>query len=82
MFRNPPSDYAARLIEHCGLKSLQIGGARVSEQHGNFIVNVGGATAEDIENLIHKVQMSVQHKTGICLRPEVRIIGEYANTHE
>lgn len=82
VFRNPPNDYAARLIEQCGLKGLQIGGARVSEKHGNFIVNVGGATAEDIENLINKVQVSVQHKTGICLHPEVRIIGEYANTHE
>jgi UDP-N-acetylenolpyruvoylglucosamine reductase len=46
VFRNPPSDYAARLIEQCGLKGLQIGGARVSEKHGNFIVNVGGATAD------------------------------------
>ncbi|MDQ3267383.1 MAG: UDP-N-acetylenolpyruvoylglucosamine reductase, partial [Pseudomonadota bacterium] len=82
VFRNPPSNYAARLIEQCGLKGLQIGGARVSEKHGNFIVNMGEATAEDIENLINKVQASVQHKTGICLHPEVRIIGEYANTHE
>jgi UDP-N-acetylmuramate dehydrogenase len=82
VFRNPPNDYAARLIEQCGLKSLQIGGARVSEQHANFIVNVGGATAADIENLIHEVQASVQQKTGICLHPEVRIIGEYASTHE
>jgi len=82
VFRNPPSDYAARLIEQCGLKGLQIGGARVSEKHGNFIVNVGGATAEDIENLINKVRVSVQHKTGIDLHPEVRIIGEYTSTHE
>jgi UDP-N-acetylmuramate dehydrogenase len=82
VFRNPPNDYAARLIEQCGLKSLQIGGARVSEQHANFIVNVGGATAANIENLINEVQASVQQKTGICLHPEVRIIGEYASTHE
>lgn len=82
VFRNPPNDYAARLIEQCGLKSLQIGGARVSEQHANFIVNVGGATAADIENLITEVQALVQHKTGICLHPEVRIIGEHASTHE
>lgn len=82
VFRNPPSDYAARLIEQCGLKGLQIGGARVSEKHGNFIVNTGGATAEDIENLINKVQASVQQKTGVRLHPEVRIIGEYANIHE
>lgn len=82
VFRNPPNDYAARLIEQCGLKGLQIGGARVSEKHANFIVNVGEATAADIENLINKVQASVQQKTGVCLHPEVRIIGEYANTHE
>jgi UDP-N-acetylenolpyruvoylglucosamine reductase len=82
VFRNPPGDYAARLIEQCGLKGLQIGGARVSEKHGNFIVNVGGATAEDIENLINEVRTRVQHKTSICLYQEVRIIGEYANTHE
>lgn len=82
VFRNPPNDYAARLIEQCGLKGLQIGGARVSEKHANFIVNVGGATAADIENLINKVRANVQQKTGVCLHPEVRIIGEYANTHE
>ncbi len=82
VFRNPPNDYAARLIEQCGLKNLQIGGACVSEQHANFIVNVGGATAADIEHLINEVQARVQLKTGICLHPEVRIIGEYANTHE
>jgi UDP-N-acetylmuramate dehydrogenase len=82
VFRNPPNDYAARLIEQCGLKNLQIGGARVSEQHANFIVNVGGATAADIENLINEVQARVQHKAGICLHQEVRIIGEYASTHE
>ncbi|MFZ1810953.1 MAG: UDP-N-acetylmuramate dehydrogenase [Candidatus Nitrotoga sp.] len=82
VFRNPPNDYAAHLIEQCGLKGLQIGGARVSEKHANFIVNVGGATAADIEKLINKVQVIVQHKTGIGLHQEVRIIGEYANTHE
>ncbi|MCE9550456.1 MAG: UDP-N-acetylmuramate dehydrogenase [Betaproteobacteria bacterium] len=82
VFRNPPNDYAARLIEQCGLKGLQIGGARVSEQHANFIVNVGGATAADIENLINEVQARVQQQTGICLHQEVRIIGQYASNHE
>ena len=76
VFRNPPHDYAARLIESCGLKGRQIGGARVSEKHANFIVNVGNATAADIENLINEVQMVVQQRTGIELHPEVRIIGE------
>ncbi len=76
VFRNPPDDHAARLIEQCGLKGRQIGGARVSEQHANFIVNMGGATAADIENLINEVQTTVKEKTGIKLHPEVRIVGE------
>jgi len=76
VFRNPPSDYAARLIELCGLKGKQIGGAQVSEKHANFIVNTGDATAADIENLIKEVQTVVQRNTRICLHPEVRIIGE------
>lgn len=76
VFRNPPGDHAARLIEQCGLKGRQIGGARVSEKHANFIVNTGGATAADIENLINEVQAVVQQNTGIELHPEVRIIGE------
>lgn len=79
VFRNPPGDHAARLIESCGLKGRQIGGARVSEKHANFIVNMGGATAADIENLINEVQAVVQQKTGIELHPEVRIIGEASN---
>ena len=78
VFRNPPGDYAARLIEQCGLKGRQIGGARVSEKHANFIVNVGDATAADIENLINEVQAVVGKNTGIRLHPEVRIVGEAA----
>jgi UDP-N-acetylmuramate dehydrogenase len=78
VFRNPPGDYAARLIESCGLKGRQIGGARVSEKHANFIVNLGDATAADIENLINEVQITVEKKTGIRLHPEVRIVGEAA----
>lgn len=76
VFRNPPGDHAARLIESCGLKGRQIGGAKVSEKHANFIVNTGGATAADIENLINGVQVTVENKTGIRLHPEVRIVGE------
>jgi len=76
VFRNPPGDHAARLIEQCGLKGKQIGGAQVSEKHANFIVNTGGATAADIENLINEVQVAVLQQTGIRLHPEVRIIGE------
>ncbi len=76
VFRNPPGNHAARLIEQCHLKGRQIGGARVSDKHANFIVNVGGATATDIENLIHEVREIVAQQTGITLHPEVRIIGE------
>ncbi len=76
VFRNPPGDHAARLIQECGLKGKQIGGAQVSEKHANFIVNTGAATAADIENLINEVQEVVRQKTGIKLHPEVRIIGK------
>lgn len=77
VFRNPPGDHAARLIEHCGLKGRAIGGARVSEKHANFIVNAGGtARAADIEALIDVVRGTVLATTGIALEPEVRIVGE------
>lgn len=77
VFRNPPKDHAARLIEQCGLKGKRIGGAQVSEKHANFIVNTGDATAADIENLIAEVKETVLKQTGIALHPEVRIIGEH-----
>jgi UDP-N-acetylmuramate dehydrogenase len=76
VFRNPPGDYAARLIERCGLKGRCIGGACVSEKHANFIVNVGTATAADIEALINTVRDAVQRDTGIVLEREVHIVGE------
>lgn len=76
VFRNPPGDYAARLIESCGLKGRQIGQAQVSEKHANFIVNLGGASASDIEALIELVQQTVETQTGVRLQPEVRIIGD------
>ena len=76
VFRNPPGDHAARLIEQCGLKGNRIGGAQVSEKHANFIVNTGNATAADIENLIREVQNTVAQKAGVSLQCEVRIVGE------
>lgn len=76
VFRNPPGDHAARLIEHCGLKGVRIGGAQVSEKHANFIVNTGNATATDIERLIEHVENSVEARTNVRLMREVRIIGE------
>jgi len=79
VFRNPPNDHAARLIEACGLKGLARGGARVSEKHANFIVNPkGAARAADIEWLIETVRGTVQARTGVELMPEVRIVGDAA----
>lgn len=76
VFRNPEGDHAARLIEACGLKGCQIGEAEVSEKHANFIVNKGGATASQIEELITYVRRAVIDKQGVELQTEVRIIGE------
>ncbi len=76
VFRNPPNDYAARLIESCGLKGMCLGGACVSEKHANFIVNTGMACAADIEQLIQMVQHRVLDETGVELQTEVRIIGD------
>ena len=75
VFRNPPGDFAARLIESCALKGVNIGGAQISPRHANFIVNTGGATAADIESLIDMVQTTVRLRTGVELVREVRIVG-------
>ena len=77
VFRNPPGDFAARLIEATGLKGFAIGGAEVSTMHANFIVNASGtATANDIETLITTVQARVAEATGVQLIREVRIVGD------
>ena len=76
VFRNPPNDHAARLIDACGLKGRKIGGASVSEKHANFIINEGNATSLDIETLIKLVKTTVYEKYSIQLTPEVRILGE------
>ncbi|MFN7098585.1 MAG: UDP-N-acetylmuramate dehydrogenase [Gammaproteobacteria bacterium] len=75
VFRNPPGNYAARLIEQSGLKGVQVGGAQVSEKHANFIVNTGTATAKDIESLIQLVQSEVLAKQHITLIQEVHFLG-------
>jgi UDP-N-acetylmuramate dehydrogenase len=75
IFRNPSKEQSAgALIDRCGLKGLRVGGARVSEMHANFIVNSGGATARDVQNLIELVQRRVEQRTGIHLEPEIRVI--------
>lgn len=77
VFRNPPDNYAAKLIELCQLKGKRIGGAVVSEKHANFIINHEGmASANDIENLIQFVQNTVYEKTNTPLIREVHILGD------
>ena len=77
VFRNPPGDHAARLIESCGLKGHVRGGARISERHANFIVNPHGvARAADIEALIDHARAVVYEKCGVELVAEVKIVGE------
>jgi UDP-N-acetylmuramate dehydrogenase len=78
VFRNPPGDHAARLIETAGLKGHSIGGAEVSEKHANFIINSNNATATDVEELIEHVRQAVIEKHGVELVHEVRIVGEVA----
>ncbi len=76
VFRNPPGDHAARLIEAAGLKGLRQGAAEVSQLHANFIVNHGGATAEDVLTLMRRVQAIIEQRNGIKLVPEVLMMGE------
>lgn len=76
VFRNPPGAHAAHLIETAGLKGFAIGDAQVSTKHANFFINRGQARAADLEQLIEHVQATVERLHGICLIPEVRIVGE------
>lgn len=74
VFKNPPGEAAARLIERVGAKGWQMGGAQVSSVHANFIINRGGARARDVLSLMARVQKAVEEATGIWLEPEVRVI--------
>jgi UDP-N-acetylmuramate dehydrogenase len=76
VFRNPEGDYAARLIEACGLKGVCEGAACVSDKHANFIINTGGATAQEVETLIERVANTVAEKHSVQLQCEVHIVGE------
>lgn len=75
-FKRPKGYFAGTLIDKTGLKGLKVGGAMVSDKHAGFVVNVGGATAEDVLNLIDEVKRRVHDAHGVILNPEVRIIGE------
>ena len=77
IFKNPPGEYAGRLIEAAGLKGKRIGGAMISEQHANFIVNVGAATASDVKRLMDEVADTVWRARAIRLIPEIKLVGEW-----
>jgi UDP-N-acetylmuramate dehydrogenase len=76
-FKNPPGDFAGRLIEAAGLKGHRIGQAMISPVHANFIINLEGATAQDIHALITLAQENVKDKFGITLEPEIELVGEF-----
>lgn len=78
IFKNPPGDYAGRLIEAAGLKGFQIGGAQVARLHANFFINSGGAaTASDYYALVEHVRAVVAQKTGVVLEPEIELVGDW-----
>jgi len=76
IFKNPPGDYAGRLVEQAGLRGTRIGNAMISAKHGNYIVNVGGARAADVLALVALARERVRSATGIDLELEVKIVGE------
>jgi UDP-N-acetylmuramate dehydrogenase len=77
VFKNPPGDHAARLVEAAGAKGMSIGGASVSEKHANFIVARTGATAEDVHRLIERVKDIVEERFGVSLETEVQRVGDF-----
>lgn len=76
-FRNPPGDFAGRLLQEAGLKGRRIGGAEVSTRHANFVVNVGGATAADVLTLVRLMRDTVRERFGVTLETEVRLVGDF-----
>jgi len=76
IFKNPPRDYAGRLVEAAGVKGTRIGGAMISEKHGNFFVNLGGARAADVLALVALAQERVRATAGVDLEPEIQVVGE------
>ena len=76
IFKNPEGNYAGKLIDEYGIKGMSVGAAEVSEVHGNFIVNHGGASAADVIELVQKVRAKVKAESGYILEPEVLLVGQ------
>ena len=79
VFENPPNGSAARLIDAAGGKGMQVGGASVSVKHANFIVTEPGARAADVVELVRRLQVLVEDRSGVRLEPEVRLIGGFVD---
>lgn len=79
MFKNPRGDYAGRLIEKIGMKGTRVGGARISATHANFFVNIGGATATDVYELISMVRAVTRDQSGVDLELEIELIGDWGD---
>ncbi|MGO9605536.1 MAG: UDP-N-acetylmuramate dehydrogenase [Candidatus Binataceae bacterium] len=77
IFKNPPGNFAGRLLEGAGLKGVRMGGAAFSDQHANFIVNLGGARAEEVRALIEMARSKVKEQSGVWLEPEVKLVGDW-----
>ena len=77
IFKNPPGGFAGRLLEGAGLKGTRVGAAAFSEQHANFIVNLGGARAEEVRMLIEMARHRVKEQSGVWLEPEVKLVGDW-----
>ena len=80
VFRNPPGDYAGRIIDQLGLKGMRRGGARVSERHANFFTAERGACAQDVYDLTYAVRERVREETGVVLEPELRFAGRFESS--
>jgi UDP-N-acetylmuramate dehydrogenase len=77
IFKNPPGNFAGKLLEGAGLKGTRLGGAAFSDQHANFIVNLGGAQAAEVRALIDMARVKVRAQSGVWLEPEVRLVGDW-----
>ena len=77
IFKNPPGNFAGKLLEGAGLKGTRLGGAAFSDQHANFIVNLGGAQAAEVLALIDMARVKVKEQSGVLLEPEVRLVGDW-----
>jgi UDP-N-acetylenolpyruvoylglucosamine reductase len=82
MFKNPGPIPAGKLVDELGLKGTSVGGAKVSEVHGNFLVNNGHATAHDVLTLIEQIKATALRERGITLETEVQILGEEKGLHD